>query len=86
MSETFDYQPFSLVVTENGWTDSLIQGSRAFLLLITCLLFPVITWVLSQYKVRLSMYGDFHYKDKTAVKLPYFHNWNAYAGKTASLY
>ena len=40
----------------------------------------------SQYKDGLSRYGDFHYKDKTVVRLSYLYNGNSYTGKTAFVY
>ena len=38
----------------------------------------VSTRTLSQYKNRLSRYGDFHYKDKTAARPSYLYNGNSY--------
>ena len=37
-------------------------------------------------KTVFSKYGDFHYKDKTAVRQPYLYNGNSPTGKKASLY
>ena len=39
-----------------------------------------------QYIDCLSRYGDFHYKDKTVVRLSYLYNGNRHTGKTTSLY
>ena len=44
------------------------------------------TRALSQYKDSLSMYGDFHYKDKKVVRPSYLYNGNSYTGKSVSLY
>ena len=54
-------------------------------LLIMKLVLKLRIWVLSQYKDHLSMYGDFHYKDKMVMRLSYLYNGNTYTGKT-SLY
>ena len=43
-------------------------------------------WRLSQYKVGLSMYGYFHYNDKTAVRPSYLNDGNFYTCKMTSLY
>ena len=32
------------------------------------------------------MHMDFHYKDKTVMKLSYLYDGNSYAGKTSPLY
>ena len=37
-----------------------------------------------QYKDGLSRYGDFHYKNKTAVRQPYLYNGNFYTAKKVS--
>ena len=39
-----------------------------------------ITWALSQYKNSLSRYGDFAYKDNTAMRLCYIYNGNPHTG------
>ena len=39
-----------------------------------------------QYKDSLFRYGDFHYKDKTVVRLSSIYNGNPYTGKAPSLY
>ena len=41
---------------------------------------------LSQYKDRLSRYGDFHYKDRMVMIVSYLYNGNLYTGNMASLY
>ena len=38
------------------------------------------------YKHRLSIYGEFNYKDKTVLIPSYLYNDNPYTGETASLY
>ena len=43
-------------------------------------------WALSQYEDGLPRYGDFHYEDKTVIRLSYFYNRNPYSDKTAPLY
>ena len=43
-------------------------------------------WSVSQYKDRLSMYEDSHYKDKTVMRPSYLYDGNSYTGKTTSLY
>ena len=43
-------------------------------------------WVLFQYKDYLSMYRDFHYKDKIVMRLSHLYNGNSYTGKMTSLY
>ena len=42
--------------------------------------------VLFWYKHRLSIYGEFNYKDKTVLITSYLYNDNPYTGETASLY
>ena len=44
------------------------------------------TWAPSQYKDRLSRYGDSHVKDKPVVRPSYLKHENPYTGKTTSLY
>ena len=40
----------------------------------------------SQYKNRLSRYGDSHDKDKTLMRPPYIYHGDPYAGKTTSVF
>ena len=40
----------------------------------------------SQYKDRLSRYGDSHYKDKTVSRTSYVYTGNSYTDETASFY
>ena len=40
----------------------------------------------SQFKDRLSRYGDSHDKDKTLVRSPYLYHGDPYAGKTTSVF
>ena len=44
------------------------------------------SWPCLIIKNCLSRYGNFHYKDKMAIKLYYLCEGNLYACKTASLY
>ena len=47
---------------------------------------PATTWGLSSYEDHLSRYGDFHYKNKTVMRLCYLYNGNSFTGKTTSFY
>ena len=63
-----------LVSYLNCWTDFIaMQLVKAF-------------WTLSQYKDGISMYCDFHYKDKMVMRLFYLYNGSLYAGKRTFLY
>ena len=46
----------------------------------------LLTWAPSQYKGRLSVYGDSHVKDKTVARPSYFYHGDPYTGKAASSY
>ena len=46
----------------------------------------IVTGALSQCKDSLFRYGDFHYKDKTILRLSYLCNGHYYIGNTTSLY
>ena len=43
-------------------------------------------WTLSQYRDRLSRYGDSRVKDKTVARPSYLQHGDSYPGKTTSLY